>query len=517
MPGLLDPGCCKLLTPVAEEPDNVEKTAATGAFWMFSASMIQHFIRFFMSLLLARILIPADFGSAALVLSILNLVQIFSELGISVAIVQRRSASALIFDSAFMLTSAMAAFLSAGVWFAAGLIARFFNIADLESLLRVVAVAIIFRTLFSFYRSLMLREMRYRAIAAIEAVSIVLYGLSVVIFALQGFGPFSIVYGQLVYSLIPLMAGIKITRYYPGGFGSFREMYQLFRFGIWVLAGKFIGNASSQFDRFVIGKLLDVTILGSYYLAINLATIIPNSLVKIPKEVMLPIFSRMQNESEQIEKKYWSMIRLTAIVGLPICVLIAVLAEPLILILYGQKWHDSISLLRVFALYAAVQCFGSGFIPVIYATGKPHFVVVKNIFRFIFLPLSILIGSTAGIMGIAWGIVCFEIIAKLFNHGLITRSLKYSFFKYFRVLTRPVLAAACMALVGSGTMYFLYSAESIGSMLLGSIGVSLISVVFYGIVIWRMMPEETFLIIQESGNLLHGILTKKTKLSGSTT
>ena len=498
-------------------PKDVEKTAASGAFWMFSASMIQHFIRFFMSLLLARILIPADFGSVALVLSILNLVQIFSELGISVAIVQRKSASALMFDSAFILTFAMATCLSVGVWFSADLIARFFNIADLESLLRVVAVAIIFRTLFSFYRSLMLRDLRYRAIAAIEAVSIAIYGLAVVILALKGFGPLSVAYGQLIYSLFPLMAGIKITRHVPGGFGSFREMYRLFKFGIWVLAGKFIGNAASQFDRFIIGKLLDVTTLGSYYLAINLATIIPNTIVKIPKEIMLPVLSRLQNEPERIEKRYWYMIRLTGIVGLPICVLIAVLAEPLIIILYGQKWHDSTSLLRIFALYAAIQCFGSGFIPVIYATGYPHLMLVKNIFRFICLPLALLIGSAAGIMGIAWGVVIFEVIAKLFNHGLITRSLQYRFFKYFTVLLKPVLAAAGMALVGFGAMHFIYSPESVVSMLLGAFGVSLIAAVFYGFVVWRLMPEETFLIIQETGQMLQGVLIKNVKFNGSAT
>lgn len=479
--------------------------------------MTRHFIRFFLSLLLARILIQADFGTAALVLSIFNLVQIFSELGITVAVVQRKSVCDLTIDSAFILTVAMATLLSAGLWFFSESIARFFKIVELESLLHIVAISIIFRTLFSFYRSLLLRDLKYKAISGIEVACIVIYGISAVMLAVQGFGPSSIVIGQLIYSIFAVMAGLIMTRHFPKGFGSFREMYQLFKFGIWVLAGKFIGSASGQFDRFAIGKLLDLKTLGGYYLAINLATIIPKSLMKISMQIMLPIFSRWQDDPERIEKNYWRLIRLTSVVGLPICVLIAVLAEPLVLILYGQKWHSITPLLRVFALYAALQCFGGGLMAVIYASGNPHLAAVKNCFRFIFLPLAVLIGSTGGIMGIVWGLVVFEFAARLFNHGLITWSLKFSFFKFFKVLARPVIASAGMAFVGFGTMRVIYTPHSILTMVLSAAAVGLISIVFYIAFAWRTMPEETSLIINEVRSKVFRPMLKNFKLNGNIT
>jgi teichuronic acid exporter len=482
---------------MAKRSGNIAKTASSGAFWMLSATMTQQLIRFFLSLILARILIPADFGTVALVLSIYNIVQIFSELGISVAVVQRKSISDLTIDSAFILTFVMATLLSAGLWFYSELIARFFEIEDLDSLLHVVAISIIFRTLFSFYHSLMLRDLRYKAISAIEAACIIIYGISAIFLAIQGFGPLSIVIGQLIYSIFALLAGIILTRHFPKGIGSLNEMYQLFKFGIWVLVGKFIGKVSGRFDRFVIGKLLDVTTLGGYYLAINLAAIIPNSLIKIPKQVMLPIFSRWQDDPERLEKNYWRMIRLTCLVGLPICVLIAVLAEPLILILYGQKWHGITPLLRVFTLYAAAQCFGGGLMAVIYGSGNPHLAAVLNGFRFIFLPAAVLIGSTGGIMGIAWGVVVFEFVARLFNHGLITWSLKFSFLRFFKIIAWPIVASAGMALVGFGTMRVIFTTHSILTMVLSAAAAGLISIIFYIAFAWRTMPEETLLIINE--------------------
>ena len=120
-------------------------------------------------------------------------------------------------------------------------------------------------------------------------------------------------------------------------------------------------------------------------------------------------------------------------------------------------------------------------------------------------------------MGIAWGIVVFAFVARLFDHGLASWALKYSFFKFFKVLVWPVSAAVGMVLIGSGTMHFIYSTESVEIMLLSAAATGIISVVLYGIVVWRMMPEETLLIFQESRNLLQRFLTKNVKLSDNTT
>ena len=464
---------------------------------MFSASITQQFIRFLISLVLARILIPTDFGTAALVSSIVVLIQVFSELGVSVAIVQRKSISAVTLDSALILSLATSICLSAALWFPSGVIAGFFTISELESLLHIAAVSVIFRTLFSFYRSLLLRNLRYKAISAIEAGGIVIYGFSAIILAVNGFGAYSIVIGLLIDSVCSLLIAALFARYFPQGFGSFKEMCRLFKFGIWVLAGQFVGRACGQFDKLVIGKLIDAKTLGGYHLAKNLATILPNSIVKIPKQVMLPIFSRWQDDRERIEKNYWRMIRITSTAGLPVCVLIAVLAEPLILVLYGPKWQGSISILRILAIFGALHCFGSGVMTVIYALGKPQLATVINLLRLMLLPVAILVGSLWGIHGIAWGVVGFEVIARLFNHGLLAWTLKFSFLRFFKIIAWPIIASAGMALVGFGTMRVIFTTHSILTMVLSAAAAGLISIIFYIAFAWRTMPEETLLIINE--------------------
>jgi O-antigen/teichoic acid export membrane protein len=287
-------------------------------------------------------------------------------------------------------------------------------------------------------------------------------------------------------------------------------MYRLFKFGIWVLAGQFVGRACGQFDKFVIAKLIDAKTLGGYHLAKNLATILPNSIVKMPKQVMLPIFSRWQDDRDRIEKNYWRMIRVTSTAGLPVCVLLAVLAEPLILVLYGPNWQSSISMLRILAVFAALHCFGSGVMTVIYALGKPQLATVINLLRLILLPVALLIGSLWGVHGIAWGIVGFEVIARLFNHGLLAWTFNFSFFRLFKTIAWPIIASTGMTLVGFGTMRIIYTDQSFLTMVLSAAAAGLISILFYLAFAWRTMPQEDLLIISEVRSKVFRLIMKPT-------
>jgi O-antigen/teichoic acid export membrane protein len=500
---------------VVKNTENLLKAAISGTFWMFSASLTQQFIRFLISLVLARILIPTDFGTAALVSSIVTLVQVFSELGVSVAIVQRKSIGTVTVDSALMISFATAICLSAALWFPSGVIARFFSISELESLLHIGAVSVIFRTLFSFYRSLLLRDLRYKTISAIEAGGIVIYGFCAIIMAVHGFGASCIVIGLLIQSVCSLVIAALLTRYLPQGFGSLQEMKRLFKFGIWVLTGQFVGRACGQFDKLLIGKLIDAKTLGGYHLAKNLATILPNSIVKMPKQVMLPIFSRWQDDRDRIEKNYWRMIRVTSSAGLPVCALIAILAEPLILVLYGPKWQGSISLLRILAIFAALHCFGSGVMTVIYAFGKPQLATVINLLRLILLPVALLVGSSWGVHGIAWGIVGFEVIARIFNHGLLAWRFKFRFFKFFQIIAWPIIASTGMTLVGFGTMRIIFTPQSFITMVTSAAAAGLISIIFFIAVARWTMPEETLLIISEVRGKVFRLMLKNYKLNGT--
>ena len=118
-------------------------------------------------------------------------------------------------------------------------------------------------------------------------------------------------------------------------------------------------------------------------------------------------------------------------------------------------------------------------------------------------------------MGIAWGVVVFEFVARLFNHGLITWSLKFSFFKFFKVLARPIFASAGMALVGFGTMRLVFTTHSILTMVLSAAAAGLISIIFYVAFAWRTMPEETSLIINEVRSRVFRLMLKNFRLNGN--
>lgn len=477
--------------------DSFRQKAFSGTVWFLTSSLAQMGITTLIFLILARLLAPSDFGAVALVGSIIAILTVFAELGISVALVQRKNASPCVIDSAFVATVVSTSLIVALLWGCAETLSGFFAMSVLKKLLRIAAVGYVFQGLFSLYRSLLLREMRYKRISALNLFSTLIYSLTAVTLAIRGWGPFSLVWGQVFSKGFVLLGGVYSTSYVPKTFGTFREIWRLFGFGIWVSVNQIFGQASAHFDKFVIGRLLDAMTLGGYHLAQRLANEFPALFTGTINQVMLPIYSQWQNDPPRIQNGYWRSVRCSAIVVLPVCVFLAVFAEPVVLTLFGDKWHASVPIVRILSLSGAIQGIGGGiFSSVIYAVGRPSIVAIIGVFRIVTFPVCIYVGSYWGLEGIAWGAVAFGVLGRLFNQSLLRIFLQFSLRQYLRMLVRPILAASSMALLGA-SLYVLLPTGEFLPMVLNLALSACTTFVFYVWLIFKLLPEDSKFMYQE--------------------
>ncbi|MHC4221474.1 MAG: lipopolysaccharide biosynthesis protein, partial [Planctomycetota bacterium] len=380
---------------------NYKSKAVTGTAWMFTGRISQRGISLVVQLILAYLLAVSDFGAVAMVSSVIAILQVFAELGISVALVQRKEISSSIIDSAMMATVATTSFIVALLWATSGTLSVFFEMPVLKGLLRVAALSYVFRGIFSLYRSLLLREMRYKILPVLRLSGSVVHGLTAIFLAYRGFGPYSIVWGQVVSGGFTLAGGIWLTGYFPKSFGKLGEMWELFNFGVWVSLNRVLGQAAGHFDKFVIAKVLDATTLGGYYLAQRLVMEFPGLFTGTIDQVMLPIYSRWQDEPERIENGYWQGLCYSTLVVIPVAALIFIFAEPIVVILLPDKWLGIIPIIRILSLSGAIQGMGGGiFGSVIYAVGRPKIITIVGAFRGVALPLCIYVGSFWGVTGV---------------------------------------------------------------------------------------------------------------------
>ena len=465
------------------------KTAFYGVATMFTGTFGRTLVAFGANMVLTRILVPEEFGLVAVVLSVVALLQMFAELGTSVALVQKKQVTDLDRDSAFTITLVVTSFFLVLLYVSAGGLATFFEMPGLEPLLKIAAVSYAFLGLYSLQRSILLRDLRYRTIAILEFVGVLLSSLTAVALAYRGYGPASVIWGHVVYSVFLLLFGSLSTRYLPRSFGKIATMKELFGFGVWVAISHVLGDTSQHLDKFMIAKLIDARALGGYYLAQKIVMLIPSVFTGAINQVMFPIYSRFQDDIGKIERGYWLGLRFSALAILPAMCLLNILAEPLIGIVYGDRWLSIVPLVRILTVFGALQSLGGGlFASVIYAVGRPKLMLWINVFRVTVLPLCLVVGSRWGVEGIAWGLVAFGFLGRIFNQLILTRSLGFGLLRFFTVIALPVLVNVVIAAI----CQIVYSRLDAGA--IGQIGlISVIYLICYAVACMTVFSRDVSL------------------------
>jgi O-antigen/teichoic acid export membrane protein len=447
-------------------------------------------LHFILTLFLARILAPEEFAAVALITSVLAIANTFTEMGLSVAVVQRVNDTPELFDSAFTLTIVFFVFISSFIFFLSEPAAKYYQLSILSPLSQIAAIAFFFQGLKSFYRSLLLRQYRFKAISIAEIVAVTINGFVAIVMAMKGYGAYSIVWGVLSSQIATFVILFLARKYTPQSLGSLKIMQELLSFGAWVSIGRILGTAAGQFDRFLIGKILSEKELGGYHIASRLTFALPSLLTSIVDQVLLPLYSEAKNEAKIIEYGYWKGLRYSTILIIPASLLIAVFSRPLIFLFLGEKWLFTVPIVRIISIFSLFHGMGGGiFASAVYASGLPRLMSIVNLFRIIVLPSCVLVGSQWGIIGVAWGIAAFGFIGRFFNQLLLQIYLGYSYLKFFEVIAKPLSANAGMLLFGLICQSFITFEQPVHTALVTSL-LGLLTLSIYFILCWCIMRED---------------------------
>jgi O-antigen/teichoic acid export membrane protein len=447
-------------------------------------------ISFSLSAVLARVLPSSDFGIAVLLLSVVGILQAFSEVGLSVAIIQRSSLTTIDRDNALYTAFAVALLVALMLIALAYPLALAFGLPGVTPAFVGIGGLIVLRSLFAVFRGLMLRSLDYRAIATIEVLGQLAYATTAIVLALFGFGPALVVWAQIVGSSLLLLLSWTRVRVLPTSPLRLDVCRSLLGFGFWVAANQILNRASSHVDRLIVASVLSPAVLGGYYLAQQLTQTVPNLVTGSINQTTLPLYARHQDDLRNLERSYWKSMRFAMIVTFPVIVLIATHAERIILLAFGPNWEFAARLAQIISLSAMLQAMGGGiFSAVLYATGRTRTVLLMTVFRLLVLPACILVGSRYGPEGVAWGLVVFGVIGRTFNQVALTKTLGFSGTRFLTEISWPTTIAAIAYAVGH------FAPTGLGYATTTLIGMAQLAV--YGLLVRLVFEDEfRFLVAQ---------------------
>jgi O-antigen/teichoic acid export membrane protein len=337
-------------------PDaDLKNRTVTGVLWSAGASVGQQILNFAVTAVLARLLVPADFGLVATVAVFTGFVSLFIDFGLGAALIQRETLAERHRSSAFWMNLAAGIALATLVAALAPLLARFFDEPRLVDLTLVLSLNFVVGSLGIVQSALLQRSMNFRRLGAIGISSTVIGGAVAIAMAVAGYGVWSLI-GQLIATTAVRTALLwAASDWRPRRFIDREAMRELWRFSGNLAGFTAVNYWARSADNLLIGKFVGATGLGIYSRAYNLMLLPIDQISTVTARVMFPALSRIQQNPPRVKRAYLRAIGIIGLLSFPITAGLFVVAEPFILSLYGAKWEAVVPVLQILCVAGLLQ------------------------------------------------------------------------------------------------------------------------------------------------------------------
>jgi teichuronic acid exporter len=431
------------------------KHAANAAWWSAVEIASRSGVQFVVTLVLARLLLPSDFGLIALLLIFTSVGNVLVDSGFGAALIQRQRTTPDDETTVFIFSCAMAAILWALLSFAAPSIANFFHNSHLSMLLRVAAMVLPLGSLGAVPDALLTMRMDFRARTMAQLMGSCSSGVIAIVLALLGLGVWSLIAQLLTAAAVRTIGLWHYSKWVPGGRLNKKSFMSLGRFGNFMLLSSLLNAAYLQLQPLLIGRLFDTRSLGYYSLAQS-SQQAPTALVEgVLSRVGLPVFAAIAHQPLRLLEVLRPILRLSMFVFVPCMVGITVAAKPLVVLVYGQRWLPAAPILSVLALGGALWPIHVLNLEAIKAQGRSDLFFRLAVIKITLAIAFICAGSLWGPLGIAWAILLASIINAVINTYYSWKLLNYGALAQVREQTPTFALAALAALSAWCTLHWM--------------------------------------------------------------
>lgn len=404
--------------------------------------------QFLVVIILARLLTPADFGLIAMLLVFTSVAGLLVDSGFSTALIQKQSTSDD--DETTVLVTGFTISVIVGVllWLVAPAIAQFYSQPLLTPLTRLVVFVLPLSALAAVPDALLTQKLDFRSRAMAEIFASLCSGSIAVFLAWRGFGVWSLAWQSVVAIGVRAAMLWLLSGWRPRGRFHIASFRGLSGFGSYMLMANLLNTISIRLQSLLIGKLFDSRALGYYTLAQNTQQVPAQFMSGVLNRVGLPVFSSIAENPAKLLGALRMSLRVTIFVFVPCMVGIAVVAKPLIVMVYGQRWAPASPLLSILAVSATFWPLHVLNLAAIGAQGRSDLIFRLEIVKHVVSIGLILACSPGGPIAIAWAVLASSMIAVAINTWYTHKFLGYGALAQLRDQAGTLLLSALAALAG---------------------------------------------------------------------
>jgi O-antigen/teichoic acid export membrane protein len=426
---------------------SLKETTSKGFLWNAMEKFSVKGIQFVIGIILARLLMPADFGLIGMIAVFIAISQSFIDSGMGSGLIQKQDRSNKDFSTVFVFNFGLSFLFYVLLYISAPYIALFYETPLLVPIIRVVGINIIISALAIVQRTRLTIDMDFKTLAKVNVLAELVSGPIAVYFAYVGYGVWSLVIKQIIGSVIMVLLLWSYSRWQPSLLFSKESFKKLFRFGSNLLISGIYAQIMNYIYNIFIGKYYAASQLGNYTQGKQLAELPALTISGILSQVTYPLLSGLQNNRLKMVSVFRNLIKMSAFVIFPMMTCIAILSDPFIRLFLGDKWLSAIPIMQW-------MCFARIFYPlsalnldILNANGRSDLFLKVDLSKAPLMIIALLITLPISVKAMVIGQVIYSLICYFINAYVPGKLLGHGAFSQLKTIWPTMILTLIMAIL----------------------------------------------------------------------
>ena len=426
----------------------LSKKVVRGGIWVFALRITNRGLGFIRTIILARLLLPADFGLLGIAMLAASTLDAFSQTGFQSALIQKKDDVGAYLDVAWTTLAIRGVFLFFVLFLTAPVIAKFFNSTRAELVIMVIAVNMLITGFGNIGIVFFQKELEFNKQFTYEFSATIVDLLVSISLAFILRNVWALVWGGMAKNITRFFLSYILHSYRPRIRFDKDKFRDLFGFGIWITGSTILIFLITQGDDIFVGKMLGVTALGFYQMAYLLSNLPSTEIADVISRVTFPVYSRLQDDLTKLREAYLKVLQITAYFSIPLAGGIFILSYEFTQIFLGEKWLPMVPAIQVLALAGLIGSISATTRPIFHGIGKPKVDTTWQIIRLLVLvaviyPLII----RWGISGAAIAVFLSTLISAIGFNVIAVGMTKCNFTSFGKMTILPLMNTMVMIFI----------------------------------------------------------------------
>lgn len=408
--------------------ESLKNKTVKGVAWSALDNVSQHGVSFIVSIALARLLSPDDYGLIGIVMIFTAICTALINGGFTTALIRKKDVTNDDYNTSFIVNLCMSVILYLTIFFCSPLIADFFGRSELVALTRVSSVGLLIGALALVQQTRLTKRIDFKSQTKITLIAAITSGIIGISMALLGCGVWSLVAQALANQTIRTFLLWAVNKWVPNLSFSMKSFHELFGFGWKMMVSSLLETIWKELYQVVVGKFYSPATLGQYTRSKQFSHLFSNNLTTAIQRVTYPVLSYIQDDKERMVGAYRRIIKMAMFVTSICMLLLGAIAEPLLYCLIGPKWHEAATYLPLICISGSLYPLHAINLNMLQVLGRSDLFLVLEILKKIIGIIPLTVGIFIGILPMLCVNVLTGIIAYFLNSYYSGKYIGYSSF-----------------------------------------------------------------------------------------